>query len=96
MKRFATLFALAAALVIAVPGCAEKKEGGAGSGRTERFNVILDYFPNADHAGLYAAQAEGDYERAGLDVELKPPPDPSAPTDTRSAPLSRASSSSGS
>ena len=41
--------------------------------------MILDYFPNADHAGIYAAQAAGDYERAGLDVELKPPPDPSAP-----------------
>ena len=40
---------------------------------------MLDYFPNADHAGLYAAQAAGDYARAGLDVEIKPPPDPSAP-----------------
>ena len=64
---------------LALAGCAEKSEGGAGSGKKQRFNVILDYFPNADHAGLYAAQAEGDYERAGLDVELKPPPDPSAP-----------------
>ena len=65
--------------VLALAGCGEKSEGGPGSGKTERFNVILDYFPNADHAGLYAAQAEGDYDRAGLDVELKPPPDPSAP-----------------
>ena len=44
-----------------------------------KFNVILDYFPNADHAGIYAAQAAGDYDRAGLDVDIKPPPDPSAP-----------------
>ena len=65
--------------MLVLAGCGEKSEGGPGSGRTERFNVILDYFPNADHAGLYAAQAEGDYDRAGLDVELKPPPDPSAP-----------------
>jgi putative hydroxymethylpyrimidine transport system substrate-binding protein len=40
---------------------------------------MLDYLPNADHAGLYAAQAQGDYARAGLDVTLTPPPDPSAP-----------------
>jgi putative hydroxymethylpyrimidine transport system substrate-binding protein len=40
---------------------------------------VLDYFPNADHAGLYAAQATGEFERAGLDVEIKAPPDPSAP-----------------
>ena len=26
---------------------------------------MLDYFPNADHAGLYAAQAAGLYEKAG-------------------------------
>jgi putative hydroxymethylpyrimidine transport system substrate-binding protein len=77
MRRLLAL--LAAAALLALAGCAEKDEGGPGSGKTERFNVILDYFPNADHAGLYAAQAEGDYERAGLDVELKPPPDPSAP-----------------
>jgi putative hydroxymethylpyrimidine transport system substrate-binding protein len=70
---------IALAAVLALAGCAEKEEAGPGSGKVERFNVILDYFPNADHAGLYAAQAEGDYRRAGLDVELKPPPDPSAP-----------------
>jgi putative hydroxymethylpyrimidine transport system substrate-binding protein len=41
--------------------------------------VMLDYLPNADHAGLYAAQAQGDYAAAGLDVTLTPPPDPAAP-----------------
>ena len=40
---------------------------------------MLDYFPNADHAGIYAAQASGAYEKAGLDVKITPPPDPSAP-----------------
>ena len=40
---------------------------------------MLDYFPNADHAGIYAAQAAGLYEQAGLDVKIQPPPDPSAP-----------------
>jgi putative hydroxymethylpyrimidine transport system substrate-binding protein len=69
---------IAALLVLAVPGCAaEKTEGGGGSHKKDKFNVILDYFPNADHAGIYAAQAAGDYDRAGLDVDIKPPPDPS-------------------
>jgi putative hydroxymethylpyrimidine transport system substrate-binding protein len=79
MRRAALLAALA--LILAVAGCGEKDENGTGgtSGKTERFNIVLDYFPNADHAGLYAAQAAGDYARAGLDVEIKPPPDPSAP-----------------
>jgi len=40
---------------------------------------MLDYFPNADHAGIFAAKEAGLYEKAGLDVEIQTPPDPSAP-----------------
>jgi putative hydroxymethylpyrimidine transport system substrate-binding protein len=40
---------------------------------------MLDYFPNADHAGIYAAKESGAYANAGLDVTITPPPDPSAP-----------------
>ena len=69
------------ALVLAVlAGCGEKEEpSGGGSSRSESFTVMLDYFPNADHAGIYAAQASGEYERAGLDVSIQPPPDAAAP-----------------
>jgi putative hydroxymethylpyrimidine transport system substrate-binding protein len=63
--------------------CGEKPEpgadAGAAAGRTEPFRVMLDYFPNADHAGLYAAQESGAFARAGLDVTLTAPPDPAAP-----------------
>jgi putative hydroxymethylpyrimidine transport system substrate-binding protein len=67
--------ALSACLLAA---CGEKEEPTAAGG-TEPLRLMLDYFPNADHAGIYAAQASGAYERAGLDVEITPPPDPSAP-----------------
>jgi putative hydroxymethylpyrimidine transport system substrate-binding protein len=68
--------ALCAALVLA--GCGEKEEvlGPSGSKRVE---LMLDYFPNADHAGIYAASAGGHFEQAGLDVEIREPPDPAAP-----------------
>ena len=78
MRRLAALLALCSRCSL-VAGCGEKDENAPGGGKTEKFNIILDYFPNADHAGIYAAQAAGDYARAGLDVEIKPPPDPSAP-----------------
>ncbi|HEX6023026.1 MAG TPA: ABC transporter substrate-binding protein [Solirubrobacter sp.] len=76
MRRLATIFAALAVLA----GCGEKPEPtGEQPARKEPFTVMLDYFPNADHAGLYAAQAAGLYEKAGLDVKLQAPPDPSAP-----------------
>ncbi|HEU5056622.1 MAG TPA: ABC transporter substrate-binding protein [Kofleriaceae bacterium] len=75
--------ALAALLLtIAAAGCGSKEEpgaGDAGSGTREDLRLVLDYFPNADHAGIYAAQAAGEYDRAGLNVDIKAPPDPAAP-----------------
>jgi putative hydroxymethylpyrimidine transport system substrate-binding protein len=64
--------------VLALAGCGERDDAGPAAA-AERLRVVLDYFPNADHAGLYAAQAAGDYRRAGLDVRIDAPPDPSAP-----------------
>jgi putative hydroxymethylpyrimidine transport system substrate-binding protein len=81
MRRAAALVlaALALALALALAACGEKGEPSRGTGRVEPFTLVLDYFPNADHAGIYAAQAGGDYKRAGLDVKIQAPPDPSAP-----------------
>jgi putative hydroxymethylpyrimidine transport system substrate-binding protein len=81
MRRLPVRAALLGLLALLAVGCGEKVESGAGgvSHKTQKFNIVLDYFPNADHAGFYAAQAAGDYKRAGLDVEIKPPPDPSSP-----------------
>ncbi len=73
--------ALAALLTVAVTGCGAKEEPGDGASGAERedLRLVLDYFPNADHAGLYAARASGEYDRAGLNVDIKAPPDPAAP-----------------
>jgi len=68
-------------LAAATAGCGSKPEpgDGASAASAEDLRLVLDYFPNADHAGIYAAQAAGEYGRAGLDVEIKAPPDPTAP-----------------
>jgi putative hydroxymethylpyrimidine transport system substrate-binding protein len=70
------LLLLLAALLLA--GCGEKEDVLAPAG-SKRVELMLDYFPNADHAGIYAAEAGGDFRRAGLDVEIRQPPDPAAP-----------------
>jgi putative hydroxymethylpyrimidine transport system substrate-binding protein len=72
---------LACALLLGA--CGEKSEpdprAAGGGGATQPLRLMLDYFPNADHAGIYAADATGAYEKAGLEVTITPPPDPSAP-----------------
>jgi putative hydroxymethylpyrimidine transport system substrate-binding protein len=71
---------LAAAICLALlaAGCGEKEDVLEPSG-SKSVELMLDYFPNADHAGIYAAQAGGDFREAGLDVEIRQPPDPAAP-----------------
>jgi putative hydroxymethylpyrimidine transport system substrate-binding protein len=75
MKLLATL---ACAAALAVAGCGEKQDVLEPSG-SKHVELMLDYVPNADHAGIYAAQAGGDFKQAGLDVEIRQPPDPAAP-----------------
>jgi putative hydroxymethylpyrimidine transport system substrate-binding protein len=66
------------AVAVAAAGCGGGSDGSSGGG-AERVELMLDFFPNADHAPIYAAQAGGDFKREGLDVSIRTPSDPSAP-----------------
>jgi putative hydroxymethylpyrimidine transport system substrate-binding protein len=78
VKRILVTAALLAALVAVAAGCGEK-EDSTGKPRVESVDLMLDFFPNADHVGIYAAIADGDFEKAGLKVSPRTPSDPSAP-----------------
>ena len=69
---------LAVSLALGLAACGEKKET-IGQAPAERVNVVLDYLPNADHAGIYAAIEKHEFKQAALDVKLRTPSDPSAP-----------------
>ena len=58
--------------------CGEKEEQLGPKGTTD-LSLMLDYFPNADHAGIYAAEAGGHFADAGLKVDIRQPADPAAP-----------------
>lgn len=45
----------------------------------QKLTVLLDWFPNPDHAPLIIAKQQGYFKKQGLDVELIGPADPSDP-----------------
>lgn len=49
--------------------------GAADKNELREVTVILDYVPNTNHTGLYAAKELGYYEEAGLDVTIIEPTD---------------------
>ena len=69
MRILNTLFAVLMALTITIPT----------SHAAEKLTVYLDWFVNPDHAPLVIAETQGYFKEAGLEVELIPPSDPSAP-----------------
>ncbi len=76
-RRLAAL--VLAALAVIAAGCGEREDPAPRAGGTERLDLVLDYFPNADHAGIYAAIGEGAFRDVGLEVEPRTPSDPAAP-----------------
>ncbi len=75
MRRVA--LAVAVLVALAGAGCGEKSEGGPGS--RDQVTLALDFYVNADHAGIYEALDQGYFADAGLDVKPEVPSDPSAP-----------------
>jgi putative hydroxymethylpyrimidine transport system substrate-binding protein len=74
------LAAAVLALSLTLAACGEKKEAvTASSSDAQSVSVMLDWFPNADHVGIYQALAGGDFKQAGLNVHLQVPSDPASP-----------------
>jgi NitT/TauT family transport system substrate-binding protein/putative hydroxymethylpyrimidine transport system substrate-binding protein len=69
MRRVAAL--LAAALLCT--GLAACGGGGAEPGAPKGATLVLDFQPNAVHSGIYAAQANGYFKDAGLDLTIQEP-----------------------
>jgi putative hydroxymethylpyrimidine transport system substrate-binding protein len=64
------LFAIVVLAVTVVP---------AASAAAREMTLTLDWTPNPDHVGLYYARDTGLFDKAGLDVTIRPPSDPTAP-----------------
>ncbi|MFA7329518.1 MAG: ABC transporter substrate-binding protein [Candidatus Delongbacteria bacterium] len=60
--------ALAACALIGLAGCGQPQPAG---GR-DHVRIALNWFPEPEHGGFYAALVHGYYQEAGLDVEILP------------------------
>ncbi|MBM3665597.1 MAG: hypothetical protein FJW92_07385 [Actinobacteria bacterium] len=85
MTHRSRLAALASALALMpalVAGCGDGGASTAAStattagGAPEKVSLVLDWFPNADHAGIAVAQEKGLDTKAGADITTSVPSDP--------------------
>ncbi len=69
MKRILSLM-LILSLLLLPAGCTRNNTQ---DDNLQKVTVLLDWFPNTNHTGLYAAKDLGYYEDVGLDVEIIQP-----------------------
>ncbi len=74
MKKFISVL-LIIFVVLSFSACSDN--AGKNDGK-ENITVCLDWTPNTNHTGIYAALLNGYYEEAGLDVEIVQPPEDGA------------------
>jgi ABC-type nitrate/sulfonate/bicarbonate transport systems, periplasmic components len=76
-KRQAGLSLAIAALLFSIVGCSSEsdKKSTASTSEETKLTVLLDWYPNAVHTFLYAAEEQGYFKEAGLKVDLVTPAD---------------------
>lgn len=77
--------AMSAVMVLGLTACGSSGNESASTKAESnkdltKITFCLDWTPNTNHTGIYAAQALGYYEEAGLDVEIVQPPENGAAT----------------
>lgn len=66
-------------LGVFLAGCGEKDESTAGKQlKTDNVVLLMDWYPNADHAGIYTGIENGAFRDQGIVLQPKVPSDPSA------------------
>jgi ABC-type nitrate/sulfonate/bicarbonate transport system substrate-binding protein len=74
------LLLVAAATLLVAAACGSDDTGDSGTqagtgdaGEPRSATLVLDWTPNTNHSGIYAAEAEGFYDDAGIDLEIIQP-----------------------
>ena len=70
MRRLFYVLLLVGGLVGCQSSSSTTPETGTESGQRQKVTLALNWFPEAEHGGYYAALVNGHYEEEGLDVEI--------------------------
>ena len=76
-KRLWSVF-LVMMMVFVITGCGSDKKKSSGDEDLTKITFVLDWTPNTNHTGLYAAKEKGYFKDAGLDVDIVLPPEDGA------------------
>ncbi|MEG6522804.1 ABC transporter substrate-binding protein [Desulfotomaculum sp. 1211_IL3151] len=74
--RNVKLICLLACLMLLFTGCTQEKKAAPEQGKQaemKKVTVMLDWFPNTNHTGLYVAKDKGYFKERGLAVEIIQP-----------------------
>jgi len=76
LRRWMSVFSIFV-IIAALSACSANQDAGEQKEKKEKslqkVTVMLDWFPNTNHTGLYVAKEKGYYEQQGLDVEILQP-----------------------
>ena len=72
MKKAIILTLIMSVLAMGLTGCSTKTSA-KNEVSLQKITVVLDWFPNTNHSGLYAAKDQGYYAEEGLDVNIIQP-----------------------
>jgi len=72
LRKFSVLLVAVMGLSFVLTAC-NKKESENSNTELKEMNVLLDWYPNAVHSFLYAAEEQGYFKEAGLKVNLITP-----------------------
>ncbi|HBV88499.1 MAG TPA: nitrate ABC transporter substrate-binding protein [Desulfosporosinus sp.] len=73
-KKFVALMA-AVLMIIGLTGCSQTGTEKPTQQSTEKITFVLDWTPNTNHTGVYAAKELGYFKDAGLEVDIIQPPE---------------------
>lgn len=75
MKKLIAII-LSVTVIFCLSACGKTDE----EKETDKITIVLDWTPNTNHTGIFVAEANGYFEKAGLDVEIVQPPEDGAVT----------------